>query len=197
MFYLFPSLIHVIEVKSFQKIREDLIKFIYQERKIDNKGVVKSNVGGWHSKDYFDSENIVVRTVRDETSNYFNINKVFNDNVALNYYNTCYNINKRGDSNGKHSHGGCHLSGVFWIKIPKDSGNFIFSSPYGFSQYDEISNYSKEVKEMYAQHLAYSIRPKEGDMLIFPSCIEHKVDINESREDRISASFNINFTTNF
>ena len=33
--------------------------------------------------------------------------------------------------------------------------------------------------------------PKEGSMLVFPSYLEHMVKPNESDEDRISVSFNL------
>ena len=35
---------------------------------------------------------------------------------------------------------------------------------------------------------------KEGDILFFPSWLTHSVDLNNSNEDRITISFNLNWT---
>ena len=36
---LFPTIIHEIPVPNFESIQSDLIKFVYQERKKDPKGL--------------------------------------------------------------------------------------------------------------------------------------------------------------
>ena len=44
---------------------------------------------------------------------------------------------------------------------------------------------------MYNHFPAYTISPTEGTILLFPASIYHSVDPNQSRQDRISASFNL------
>ena len=41
------------QIFPFDMLQNDLIKFCYQERKKDPKGVVKSNSGGWQSHDNY------------------------------------------------------------------------------------------------------------------------------------------------
>ena len=41
--------------------------------------------------------------------------------------------------------------------------------------------------------MRYEFTPDEGEILIFPSSLEHEVMKNESNEDRISYSFNMEF----
>ena len=123
--------------------------------------------------------------------NYFSTNRIFKEGNELKIINTWININKKGDRNDRHMHPGSHLSGVFWIKIPDKSGNLIFDSPHGFTQYDEISNYSDPIKQRYNVFTSYWIPPVEGRIVLFPSILSHKVGKNESNKDRISVSFNL------
>ena len=39
--------------------------------------------------------------------------------------------------------------------------------------------------------MTYYFPPTEGIILIFPSSLEHEVEVNKSDQDRISYSFNI------
>ena len=38
------------------------------------------------------------------------------------------------------------------------------------------------------------VEPEEGLMVFFPGFLEHSVELNKSRKDRISIAFNINLT---
>jgi uncharacterized protein (TIGR02466 family) len=44
-------------------------------------------------------------------------------------------------------------------------------------------------------HLAHSVQwePKENTLIFFPSWLQHEVQINNSDEDRVIISFNINW----
>ena len=110
----------------------------------------------------------------------------------INIYSRAWiNINSPGSLNFQHSHPGCDLSGVLWIKCPDKSGNIFFHSPSGFETFQEIESYTQEFKDTNNYHHSYWFPPIEGRMLIFPSHLEHDVRENLSNEDRISVSFNI------
>jgi hypothetical protein len=65
-----------------------------------------------------------------------------------------------------------YISGVVYVKVPEgDSGTLQFASPYEF-------NYS------------YPHKPKEGELVLFPTYVGHSVTPNYSQEDRISLAFN-------
>ena len=51
--------------------------------------------------------------------------------------------------------------------------------------------YSDEVQSKSFQYTSYNLSPKEGSVILFPSYLRHAVEVNESDEDRISASFNV------
>ena len=101
------------------------------------------------------------------------------------------NINFPGSFNVKHNHPRCNLSGVLWIKAPKDSGNIVFTSPQFFDKFQELYSYNDEFKLKSNAYMTYYFVPKEGRILIFPSSLEHEVKENKSNEDRISFSFNV------
>ena len=66
-----------------------------------------------------------------------------------------------------------------------------FDNPNTFTMWDEMSSYSDQFQKILPVHPAYYMTPTEGMIILFPSSLYHKVDVNQSEEDRISVSFNI------
>ena len=97
------------------------------------------------------------------------------------------NINNRGDYNGRHTHsnGINFLSGVYYVTVPKNSGNIIFFDPKSmiFSSAPDGEYYHRSSSEV--------CEPKDNMLLLFPSWLEHEVGKNNTDEDRISISFNL------
>ena len=109
---------------------------------------------------------------------------------------TWVNINPPNSFNVKHCHPNCDVAGVLWIKIPENSGKFLFVSPYNYMCYNEMMCYSKKFRDDHAYHFDYAYEAVEGGLMLFPAHLEHKVLENESDEDRISVSFNLNLINN-
>ena len=85
-----------------------------------------------------------------------------------------FNISNSGDNTGWHDHKeNAKISGVYYISVPKMSGNIIFR---------------KKNKNKYQK---WFVKPQDGMMLLFPSKLEHCVEINKSCDTRISLSFNL------
>ena len=57
--------------------------------------------------------------------------------------------------------------------------------------FNEISSYKSEFIKKNNYCHSYFFSPIEGRMLIFPSYLQHHVEVNNSEGDRISISFNI------
>ena len=193
IYNLFPSSVHSIELENFPLVKKRVVSYIYNEKEKFPESVVKSNNGGWQSKDnYYDHDNILAQII----------------SGGLSYLGSCYkfpnmlltslwiNINKKNNFNCVHNHPACDLSGVLWINIPKESGNFEFVSPHSFTGYSVIHSYSEKFKSDTYNYPGYKMYPKEGSMLVFPSYLQHKVEPNKSDEDRISISFNIEIDRN-
>ena len=98
------------------------------------------------------------------------------------------NINRKGDYNCRHVHlcNNVFLSGVYYVKVPENSGNIRFWDPRG------ILHHRLPEHDYYFDDCQYQwIVPKAGLLLFFPTWLEHEVEPNESDEDRISISFNL------
>ena len=94
-----------------------------------------------------------------------------------------YNICPKGGYNECHVHPGAFLSGVYYLKKPKESGDINFHDPR------KGSLCSREPQHI-ARGSLQEINAKAGDVVIFPGWLEHSVIPNISDEDRISISFN-------
>ena len=189
---IFPSLIHVFEISFFPEVKDKIIKYVYKEKKKDPKGNIHSNRGGWQShREYQADENILSTIIRTELINYFVKNKILNESTKLKFESMWININNKGDYNVLHVHPQCDLSGVLWLKIPKDSGNICFISPHFHSGWNEMNSYTGELLNTVGAFPTYYFNPIEGSIALFPSSLYHEVRPNESKQDRISTSFNI------
>jgi uncharacterized protein (TIGR02466 family) len=102
------------------------------------------------------------------------------------------NINGENAYNVSHRHPGADLSGVIWIKQTTEQGRFIFDNiDVGYRDasilYSMDSFYLEEKKMLPEWFPNY----KNGTIMVFPAMFSHRVEINETKEDRISISFNI------
>jgi len=97
-------------------------------------------------------------------------------------------INKPQSRNALHNHPFNYLSGVFYLQIPTDSGALVFHDPR--PQAEVISPPKKPNESIHTSNRV-SWAPKPNDLIFFPSWLNHEVEINNSKEDRIVISFNL------
>tara|TARA_B100000482_G_scaffold78052_1_gene55403 strand:- start:208 stop:783 length:576 start_codon:yes stop_codon:yes gene_type:complete len=182
---IFPTPLFEIEIPEIdnKKLSED----IYELRKSD-KGMSKSNIGGWHSSTQHNKIDKIFKPVID------NIIKIlpdlpFNPKISNVYGLELWaNINDRYSYNNAHTHPGSDLSGVYYVKVPKkDCGNINFIDPR-----PALSHGNSFIVERYTGGESTPRFPIEGNMYIFPSSLPHEVGMNRTDEDRISISFNLN-----
>ena len=191
--FLFPTQVVSGEIPEFEQIQDKLIKWIYKYKKENNDIVRISNRGGWQSarKDVFvdegfkEFENIIIPVISDLINEYYL--KLQADIVQM-----WININGKNGHNVSHRHPNCDLSGVIWIKQSEQQGRFIFDNmDVGYRDagliYGMDTEYLIHNKMLPEWFPAY----KNGTVIIFPAMFSHRVEINETEEDRISLSFNI------
>ncbi len=106
------------------------------------------------------------------------------DEVAFNI-DAWINMTFPGGYNAQHGHGRSYLSGCFYLDTPKNSGEIAFADPRPAAVYSPT--------EMQGQmgSKRVTIQPLSGQLLIFPSWLEHSVEMNESTQDRISIPMNV------
>ena len=86
-----------------------------------------------------------------------------------------------------HSHPNSFLSGVYYVKTPKNSGSIVFKKKI----VNDIIPLFKQANGL--NEAFHKWVPEAGMMLIFPSSLEHYVERNKSDEERMSISFNLMF----
>ena len=99
------------------------------------------------------------------------------------------NINYPGCFNRSHNHPNSQWSGVYYVKTPKDCGNLILEDPrpgYAMTVPQQISPHKLPYRLL--RNVGYM--PVAGRLIMFPSFLNHYVDVNKSKENRISISFN-------
>jgi len=82
-----------------------------------------------------------------------------------------------------HQHGRADLIGIYYVKVPPNSGNLVVLRNDG-SQYCDLY-------ENRADMLEYVTEPETGRLYILPGHLWHYVTGSDSEQDRISISFNI------
>jgi uncharacterized protein (TIGR02466 family) len=189
---LFPEPIFRFKLENFEVLNNDLAKYIYNLRDGDKIGITKSNRGGWHSQ-YFslDQKESIQQKFALLVQQY--IIKVFQlygwkiKDVNIRIQHMWAIINKKNDFNVVHTHPNCFLSAAYYVKASKNCGRFTIESPNIAKRHSyPVVEHSNELNVEVA-----SLDVNEGDLLIFPSYLPHKVGINKSDDDRIVISFNV------
>jgi len=90
----------------------------------------------------------------------------------------------------EHIHSNNLISGVFYIKAPKNCGDIVFHDPNWVAK-SMCSNGESTFPVKGGTKAPWT--PVAGDLLLFPSWLPHYTEPNESDEDRIIVSFNLKF----
>ena len=116
---LFPSPVHIFESDGFDEFKNNLIDYVYKLKEKDPEGYTISNRNGWQSRgfDLSDMNDLLHGTILQGLSSFSAIK-----NTTKMRASAWININSPGSYNVKHTHPNSHLSGVMWIKAPKDCG---------------------------------------------------------------------------
>jgi len=184
---LFSIPIHYIKLDNFDDVRNHLIDYAYDVRE-NNIGRSASNKGGFQSEPFYvDDTNDILHSL---IINIISKIPCFKKNVNVEC-DAWVNINPPKSFNAKHCHPNCDIAAVLWIKIPKNSGDIVFESPFNFLSYKEMDSYNEDFKKKTKYYHSYTYPPKEGVVVLFPAHLQHKVHENKSDEDRISVSFNL------
>ena len=189
---LFPTPIYFKMVKEPQKLNQYLFKHIKAWSKKD-KSLEKTNAGGgWHSptdmnfkKEYqpltdelFDMQHAIFKDYG------------MKDKPGLG--NMWSNINYPGAYNKQHIHPNSQWSGVYYVKVPKNSGRLFVEDPRPGPNIMLPRRVEGIPRALWRVVVYPAI---EGQMVMFPAWLTHGVEVNESKEKgekgwRVSVSFN-------
>tara|TARA_B100000700_G_C14926555_1_gene799736 strand:+ start:119 stop:706 length:588 start_codon:yes stop_codon:yes gene_type:complete len=169
---------------------QNLSKFILDLEK-NTKNNEISNVGGWQSKADFifkpelsDLRDKIFKTLIDVAKT-----NAYKENVSFVINNGWANVNRHKDYNTSHQHPLSYWSGVYYVKVPANSGDLYFMDPKTYRtmivEYPFVKNFNNPSQ---TNHIA--LKPEEGGFVLFPSYMEHLVRPNLSNEPRISIAIN-------
>jgi uncharacterized protein (TIGR02466 family) len=165
--------------------------FAYEQMRMTD-GRKYTNRGGWQSnfiddlpqvQPLIEQINQRLEQLRDDVK--------FIDQAFLRVESMWININHPYSYNSNHIHPNSYISGVYYVKVPENSGNLVLRHPSNLISIFTPSDVIKQFNTMNSSK--WNIIPNDGDLVMFPSWIEHEVTQNISGEDRISFAFNTSF----
>jgi len=118
----------------------------------------------------------------------FVFKKYYKTEHNLNISSIWFNINRHKDSNNRHMHPDSMLSGVFYSKVPNNSGDIRFYNSENFEIH--FANVNKIIEPNEHNSCTYLLKSEASFLHIFPGFLNHCVNPNLSNEERISFSFN-------
>ena len=192
VFKFFPIPVFKFKFEKFRYFNEELSNFIYKLYEEDSKGVDRSNRGGWHSKTFeLNDKNSIQLKFALELQKYIlktftNLGwKTENQNIRIREMWAI--INKKDDFNVVHTHPNSLLSAAYYVKAPNNCGRF---------QIEDLNIVKRHASPLIANQNELNmnvagLEVSEGDLLIFPGYLPHKVARNETDDDRIVISFNV------
>jgi len=142
----------------------------------------------------FNTENLVYNADWNEASTYLlnmagDILSVENNVDGMKLGNMWTTIYPEGGFVPEHIHSCFSISGVFYVKAKPNCGDIVFKDPSWVAK--TMNSWNDE--EFPRFHSSYRITPTEGMMVLFPSWLPHSTRANESGDDRIIVSFNLDF----
>ena len=159
-----------------------------------DKGRVLTNSGGWQSNNLPGNEKVLIPFYRAITISANEFLKSLDFNGVYELLNVWVNINGYKDYNIAHKHNGAHISGVYYVRTPKNCGNIIFNRP-GIDEFTYDWNENHRAFNLYNSGTRWQ-RAEESMLYLFPGWLNHFVEPNLNRkEKRISISFNFGLKT--
>jgi uncharacterized protein (TIGR02466 family) len=157
-------------------------------------GVKRSNVGGWHSSgDLFATEDATMQALAEALlasaaeMTYYRA-RDFNPQctIEVDFEGAAWaNVSREGDFNRPHIHPGFVWSGVFYV----DTGPGL---PRGDPKAAEAGNIEFVDPRPGNHHsIKHVVRPRAGQVLIFPAWLSHYVNPYRGRGERVSIAFNV------
>ena len=160
----FPSQVVSGDIENFAAQGHKLVNWIYDYRDRHPRSANISNEGGWQSYDkwFYETEPTFDPWMDYSSKNsesYLNIIRFEHQNIDLT--SMWINISSKNSYNVTHTHRPTHLSGVWWIKIPKNSGRFVFTYPEGYADIELINSTNMDYREEIWLHPGITEYPRE------------------------------------
>jgi uncharacterized protein (TIGR02466 family) len=167
-----------------------------EQRMTAEIGVDRSNWGGWHSDDdFFDRseqghvtlQTLILDAIQQATTS---IAPKFDLDRYMMNVEGWVNVANRSCLNTPHDHPAWVWSGCYYVKVPKQDKEYGGKVEF-MDHRTNIRTLTVDGAPCFASK--FSVMPKAGMLIIFPSYLRHWVYPNESDESRVSIAFNARF----
>lgn len=196
----FATPVAVVVLPDAAELNGEIREAVLRKEK-ENRGRQHSNLGGWQSEDDFErwggaggkrmleaARGLATRMTADRAGKAVKIAWKMN---------AWANVNRRGHGNEFHTHPGAYWSGTYYVDDGGIGENLSLDGAF------EMQDPRGVAPAMYAPHLGFStpggqsagaselIYPKAGQMILFPSWLQHAVRPYHGEQTRISIAFNL------
>jgi uncharacterized protein (TIGR02466 family) len=180
---LFSSPLYINSVEDFEKPNLDKLEFI----RADGIFWTSKNTYILELPEFANIKKIIEHNIDIYTRNVL----MCSNNIKFRITNSWVNKHDVGDSVLKHLHNNSIFSGSLYLKTDDDSGDIIF--------HKSVNDYSLTPAALTLDFDGYNIynsqtwtySPKVNDICLFPSTLEHSVNINKSNGQRQALAFNV------
>ncbi len=198
---LFETPVMMYEWQDGKELADKLKELVYKKMEA-TKGIVVSNVGGWHSEKGIENtwnDDCIkelmqkVHLAKDEV-----IKRTVANPIEAHFKNwqseTWANVNLKNSFNASHAHmvKNTVWSGIFYVETGDADTNLSFGGRTIFE------NHSKVPKEIINNinpfENEFAVVPQKGLMVLFPSSLHHYVEKYTGDKKRITIAFNLKHT---
>jgi uncharacterized protein (TIGR02466 family) len=182
---LFPTRLWVFDIPELQQHHDNWAAHIQSWRSTAAKATGRSNRIGWHSdKTVFAQE--IFEPMRSAANTAF-VHAFKEMQLAQDFrfqLEAWVNLHDPGGFNMLHVHPHVLLVGSYYIRTPEGGGPVVFRDPR-----PGVVLTARPGKGVHCVTNT-TLRPKEGQLVIFPHWLDHRVEPNEASEPRISIAIN-------
>lgn len=157
--------------------------------------ICKKSMNAGFKKNFFENLNDedIIKTVGlfiKETELYYN--ESTNQNVNVSITKSWFSHHNKYNWNTPHGHSSAFIVGVYYVETNDDAGDLLLLDPRGTVKFNQL--YDKDSKnETVGSRCYFKIKPKTGDLILFPAYIVHSVEPNLSDKTRISLAMNFDY----
>ena len=115
------------------------------------------------------------------------------DDLNYNITNSWINRHRKGEMNTIHWHSNAVMSCVYYPQTPPNSGAIIWKRSHMYYNlfHDTLRPEFKDTHSNQFNTDIHVVEPVSGDLVMFPSQLEHVVPPSDSNEERYSLAFNL------
>ena len=189
----FSTPVWTSKINNHFEVNKKIFKYIKNLEENDLIGIQKSNLKGWHSKDFDLNQKEIKEYVNAIGPN---LNEALIDmgwdliNQQVKITSMWSIINRSDATNVPHIHSNSFISAAYYVKAPKNCGDIVLQDP----RKEPVYFHPKVINPNKLNTNNVKITPEEGLLILFPSYIHHSVEANNSKEERVVISFNIDLS---